>query len=60
VSLYNECCGLLVVLLASFTALNAQVTGSLHNGQTTLVLQAGREEPRLVSLRSGKLNREPG
>src|ERR1700677_4790725 len=49
------CCGLLVVLLASGTALNAQVTGAIHNGQTTLVLQAGREEPRLVSLRSGNL-----
>src|ERR1700677_1234369 len=49
------CCGLLVVLLASGTALNAQVTGSIHNGQTTLVLQAGSEEPRLVSLQSGKL-----
>jgi alpha-galactosidase len=54
VNLYNKCCGLLVVLLALGTALNAQVTGSIHTGQTTLVLQAGREEPRLVSLQSGK------
>jgi hypothetical protein len=55
-SVYTNCeTALLVVLLASGTALSAQVAGSVHNGQTTLVLQAGREEPRVVSLQSGKL-----
>ena len=47
--------GLLVVLLASTAPLNAQVMATIQNRQTTLVLQAGREEPRLVSLQSGKL-----
>jgi hypothetical protein len=54
VNLCNKCCGLLVVLLAS-GALNAQMTGSIHNEQTTVVLQGGMEEPRLVSLQSGRL-----
>src|ERR1700677_2763369 len=54
VSFSNKCCGLLLVLMASGPALNAQLSGSIHTGQTTLVLQAGREEPRLVSLQSGK------
>ncbi len=44
------------MLLAMGTAMNAQVNGSIHNGQTTLVLQAGREEPRLVSLQSGNFS----
>src|ERR1700761_8759855 len=53
VGLYNKCCGWLVFLLIPGTALHSQVAGSIRNQQTTLVLQAGREEPRLVSLQSG-------
>jgi alpha-galactosidase len=55
VSFHNKCCGLLVLLVVSGEPLNAQVKSTIQNGQTTLVLQAGREEPRLVSLQSGKL-----
>src|SRR3984885_9447370 len=51
VSFYIKCCGWLLLLLTSGTALLSQV--SIGNRQTTLVLQAGREEPRLVSLQSG-------
>src|SRR5580698_5464482 len=53
VSFYIKCCGWLLLLLTSGTALHSQVAGSIGNRQTTLVLQAGREEPRLVSLQSG-------
>src|SRR5271156_5622999 len=53
VGLYYKCCGWLILLLIPGTALHAQVAGSIRNQQTTLVLQAGREEPRLVSLQSG-------
>src|ERR1700733_9897063 len=53
VSLYIKCCGWLLLVLTSGTALHSQVAGSIGNRQTTLVLQAGREEPRLVSLQSG-------
>jgi Melibiase len=55
VGLYYKCCGWLILLLIPGTALHAQVAGSIRNQQTTLVLQAGREEPRLVSLQSGSL-----
>jgi alpha-galactosidase len=55
VSLYWKNLGLLVVLLTSYIALNAQITGSVHNGQTTVVLHAGTQEPGLISLQSGKL-----
>jgi alpha-galactosidase len=53
VSFYIKCCGWLL-LLTSGTVLHSQVAGSIGNRQTTLVLQAGREEPRLVSLQSGR------
>ena len=52
-SFYIKCCGWLLLLLTAGRALHAQVAGSIGNRQTTLVLQAGREEPRLVSLQSG-------
>jgi hypothetical protein len=52
VSFYIKCCGWLL-LLTSGTALHSQVAPTIRNRQTTLVLQAGREEPRLVSLQSG-------